>query len=46
MKLEAEIVDNLLMNSNPNTHFFSMILTIVSLIFIHLTANTHYYNDY
>lgn len=23
MKTEAEIVDNLLMNSNPNTHFFS-----------------------
>lgn len=45
MKMEAEIVDNLLMNSNPNTHFFSMILTIVSLIYIHLIANTYVYMD-
>ena len=30
MKTEAEIVDNLLVNSNPNTHFFSMILAIAA----------------
>ena len=28
MKTEAEIVDNLLMNSNPNAHFFSMTVVI------------------